>query len=297
MGAQFVPFIWKVEGYPLETYILPFAKSIVYLLEGFILLWVAKVLYGALFRRVDLLHELFENNNHALAVSTCGYLIAICIALGGALSGPSTGWISDLTGIALYGLVSIVIMILAGFLCEKVLLPHFNNTKEIVQDHNMGTAFVESGLHIANGLIVLGIFQGTGSLLSGLVFWALAQVLLLVAGRLYEGVTPHNVHSELERDNAAVGLAFCGVLIGFGNIISVAVAGDFIGWQEGIQSFFIDALFGLAVLLLIKKITVLLLASGVSLSDEQTEENPNIGAGLVEALGYIGGSMLVIWVL
>jgi hypothetical protein len=77
----------------------------------------------------------------------------------------------------------------------------------------------------------------------------------------------------------------------------VAVAGDFIGWQEGIETFFIDALFGLAVLLLIKKITVLLLASGVSLSDEQTEETPNIGAGLVEALGYIGGSMLVIWVL
>ena len=130
-----------------------------------------------------------------------------------------------------------------------------------------------------------------------MVFWALAQVLLLVAGRLYEGVTPHNVHTELERDNAAVGLAFCGVLIGFGNIISVAVAGDFIGWKEGVQVFLIEALFGLAVLLLIKKITVLLLASGVSLSGEQTEEKPNLGAGLVEALGYIGGSMLVIWVL
>ena len=281
----------------MEKYVLPFAQSIVYLLEGFVLLWIAKVLYGNLFRRVDLRHELFENNNHALSVSTCGYLIAICIALGGALSGPSTGWISDLTGIAVYGLISIIIMLVAGYLCEKILLPHFDNTKEIIQDHNMGTAFVEAGLHIANGLIVLAIFQGSGSLMSGLVFWALAQVLLLVAGRLYEGVTPHNVHTELERDNAAVGLAFCGVLIGFGNIISVAVAGDFIGWKEGVQAFLIEALFGLAVLLLIKKITVLLLASGVSLSDEQTEEKPNLGAGLVEALGYIGGSMLVIWVL
>ena len=281
----------------MENYVLSFAQSIVYLLEGFALLWIAKVLYGTLFRRVDLRHELFENNNHALSVSTCGYLIAICIALGGALSGPSTGWISDLTGIAVYGLLSIIIMLVAGYLCEKILLPHFNNTKEIIQDHNMGTAFVEAGLHIANGLIVLAIFQGSGSLLSGLVFWALAQVLLLMAGRLYEGVTPHNVHTELERDNAAVGLALGGVLIGFGNIISVAVAGDFVGWQEGVKAFLIEALFGLAVLLLIKKITVFLLASGVSLSDEQTEEKPNIGAGLVEALGYIGGSMLVIWVL
>ena len=281
----------------MENYVLPFAQSIVYLLEGFALLWIAKVLYGTVFRRVDLRHELFENNNHALSVSTCGYLIAICIALGGALSGPSTGWISDLTGIAVYGLLSIFIMLVAGYLCEKILLPHFNNTKEIIQDHNMGTAFVEAGLHIANGLIVLAIFQGSGSLLSGLVFWALAQVLLLIAGRLYEGVTPHNVHTELERDNAAVGLALGGVLIGFGNIISVAVAGDFVGWQEGVQDFIIEALFGLAVLLLIKQITVFILASGVSLSDEQTEEKPNLGAGLVEALGYIGGSMLVIWVI
>ena len=281
----------------MENYVLPFAQSIVYLLEGFALLWIAKVLYGNFFRRVDLRHELFENNNHALSVSTCGYLIAICIALGGALSGPSTGWISDLTGIAVYGLLSIVIMLVAGYLCEKILLPHFNNTKEIIQDHNMGTAFVEAGLHIANGLIVLAIFQGSGSLLSGLVFWALAQVLLLIAGRLYEGVTPHNVHTELERDNAAVGLALGGVLIGFGNIISVAVAGDFVGWQEGVQGFLIEALFGLAVLLLIKQITVFLLASGVSLSNEQTEEKPNLGAGLVEALGYIGGSMLVVWVI
>ena len=281
----------------MEGQLIALAKSIIYLLEGFVLLWIAKVLYAHWFRRVNLRAELFENNNHALAVASCGYLIAICIALGGALSGPSTGWVGDMTGIALYGIVSILIMNMAGFICEKALLPHFDNTKEIVQDHNMGTAFVEAGMHIANGLIVLAIFQGNGTWISGLVFWGAAQLLLLVAGRLYEAVTPHNIHAELERDNAAVGLAFCGVLIGLGNIISVAVAGDFIGWQDGFEMLAIDGLFGLAVLLLIKKITVLLLAKGVSLSAEQTEKNPNIGAGLIEALGYVGGSMLVIWVL
>ncbi len=281
----------------LENYGLAWAKSIVYLLEGFALLWLAKVLYTGVFRRVDLRAELFDRNNHALAIAAGGYFIAICIALGGALSGPSVGWQADVTGIAVYGLLTIAVMLVAGFICEKVLLPHFDNTKEIVEDHNAGTAFVEAGMHIANGLIVLAIVQGNGPWLSGLVFWLLAQALFLLAGRLYEAITPHSIHAELERDNAAVGLAFAGVLVGLGNIVSVAVAGDFVGWREGVEVFAVDALFGLAVLFLIRKLTVLLLASGQSLAEEQTEDEPNIGAGLIEAVGYIGGSMLVIWVL
>jgi uncharacterized membrane protein YjfL (UPF0719 family) len=281
----------------LENYLLIFAKSLVYLLEGFALLWLAKVLYVNLYRRVDLRAELFDRNNHALAVAACGYFFAICIALGGALSGPSVGWKADLVGIALYGVITIFVMLLAGFLCEKVLLPHFDNTKEIVEDHNLGTAFVEAGLHIANGLIVLAILQGHGPWWSGVIFWALAQAVLLLVGRLYEAVTPHSIHDELERDNAAVGLAFAGVLVGLGNIISVAVAGDFTGWNESLTVFAVDTLFGLVVLFLIKKLTGYLFAPGVQLGAEQTEDSPNIGAGLLEAFGYLGGSMLIIWVL
>jgi uncharacterized membrane protein YjfL (UPF0719 family) len=91
-------------------------------------------------------------------------------------------------------------------------------------------------------------------------------------------------------------LAFAGVLIGLGNIISVAVAGDFVSWRESLTFFATDALFGLLVLLLIKKLTDYLLAPGVKLGAEQIGEQPNIGAGLLEAFGYLGGSMLVIWV-
>lgn len=281
----------------LENYLFALPKSLVYLFEGFALLWLAKVLYVRVYRRVDLRAELFDRNNHALAVAACGYFFAICIALGGALSGPSIGWKADIVGIAVYGIITIALMLMAGFLCEKVLLPHFDNTKEIVEDQNVGTAFVEAGLHIANGLILLAIIQGHGPWWSGIVFWVLAQAVLLLVGRLYEAVTPHSIHAELERDNAAVGLAFAGVLVGLGNIISVAVAGDFTSWRASLTVFAVDAVFGLAVLFLIKKLTGYLLAPGVQLGAEQIEESPNVGAGLLEALGYIGGSMLVIWVL
>ena len=140
------------------------------------------------------------------------------------------------------------------------------------------------------------IVQGSGSWWVGLVFWALAQIVLLIVGLLYEFTTTHKIHEELERDNAAVGLAFGGVLVGMGNIISLAVAGDFVSWSQSLTLFAVDSVFGLVVLYVMKRLTDALLAPGVKLSQQQTARPPNTGAGLLEAFGYVGGSMLVVWV-
>lgn len=271
-------------------------RSAVYVLEAFVLMWIAKFAYTRIYRRVSLRDEIFGRSNSALAVSTAGYLLGIVIALGGVLTGPSAGLQADLTSIALFGLQTVVMMLIASFICEKLLLHHFDNTKEIVEDQNLGTAFVEAGLHIANGLILLSIQQGAGAWQTGIAFWAIAQIVLLLAGLLYEWTTSHSIHDELERDNAAVGLAFGGVLVGMGNIVSISVGGDFTGWAESLKLFAADVLFGLVALYLIKKLTDLLLAPGVSLAREQTAETPRIGAGLLEAFGYVGGSMLIVWV-
>ena len=276
--------------------LMPMGRATVYLLEAFVLLVLAKWAYTGLYRRVCLREELFDKGNVALAVSTAGYLFGITIALGGVLVGPSAGWQADLQGIGLYGVMTIAMMLVASWLCEKVLLPSFNNTKEVVEDQNLGTGFVEAGVHIANGLILLAIQQGSGPWWVGVAFWALAQAALLIVGLLYERATPHSIHDELERDNAAVGLAFAGVLVGMGNIISLAVAGDFTGWRDGLITFGADVAFGLVILMIIKRLTDLVLAPGVSLAAQQTHETPRIGAGLLEAFGYVGGSMLVVWV-
>ncbi len=275
---------------------MPMGRATVYLLEAFVLLVLAKWAYTGLYRRVCLREELFDKGNVALAVSTAGYLFGITIALGGVLAGPSAGWQADLQGIGLYGVMTIAMMLVASWLCEKVLLPSFNNTKEVVEDQNLGTGFVEAGVHIANGLILLAIQQGSGPWWVGVAFWALAQAALLIVGLLYERATPHSIHDELERDNAAVGLAFAGVLVGMGNIISLAMAGDFTGWRDGLITFGADVAFGLVILMIIKRLTDLVLAPGVSLAAQQTHETPRIGAGLLEAFGYVGGSMLVVWV-
>ena len=277
----------------LESY----GFSFLYLLEGFVLLLIAKFLYLKLYRKVDLNEELFNKNNTAIAVSVCGYLLAITIALGGAISGPEAGILSDMVQILIYGGVTIVVMLLAGFLCEKVLLPGFDNTKEIVVDRNLGTASVEFGVHIANALVLLSIIQSQGTWQSALIFWLLAQIVFIIASKIYEILTPYSIHDEIERDNTAVGIALAGVFIGIGNIVSISVNGDFVGWKEDLLTFGSNILFGFIVLFVVKKLTVFMLAAGNSLHKQQVGEKPNVGAGLLEALGYVGGSLLIVWAL
>ncbi len=277
----------------LESY----AFSFLYLIEGFVLLVFAKFLYLKLYRKVNLNEELFNKNNTAIAVSVCGYLLAICIALGGAISGPEAGILSDMVQIGIYGGVTIVVMLLAGLLCEKVLLPGFDNTKEIVVDRNLGTASVEFGVHIANALVLLSIIQSQGTWQSALIFWLLAQIVFIAASKIYEVLTPYSIHDEIERDNTAVGIALAGVFIGIGNIVSISVNGDFVGWKEDLLTFGTNILFGFIVLFVVKKLTVFMLAAGNSLHKQQVGEKPNVGAGLLEALGYVGGSLLIVWAL
>jgi len=280
-----------------EEYLIPMAWSVGYILEAFILLWIAKLAYTRIYRRVDLKAELFERGNHALAVSIAGYLFGIIIAFGGVLEETSAGWKADLVGIASSGILAILLMLVASFICEKLLLPHFDNTREIVEKHNLGTSFVEAGVHIANGMIVLAISQGGQLAWEGIAFWILAQLVLILVGVFYEWATPHKIHHEISRSNAAVGLAFGGALVGMGNVVSIASSGDFEGWQASLTSFASYVIFGIFVLFIIKKLTDFLLAPGVKLSAEQSRDTPNIGAGLIEALGYVGASMLIIWVL
>ena len=49
----------------IEEFAIPMSRSLAYLLEAFVLLWVAKFAYTAIYRRVELKVELFQRNNHA----------------------------------------------------------------------------------------------------------------------------------------------------------------------------------------------------------------------------------------
>ena len=270
--------------------------GLIYLAAIFVLFLIGKLVYDKLHPRFVLKHELFERDNVALAVAVVGYYLGLVFALGGMLDGPSSGWIQDLIDIGLYGLLAIVLLNVSAVLNDKIVLRHFDNTKEIVDDRNAGTGAIEAGNHLANGLILGGALSGEGDLVTALVFWALAQVVLIVAALVYDLVTKFDLHAEVEKDNVAVGVAFAGGLVAVGNVLRLGVYGDFVSWSENLTEFAQWTVVGLVLLPLVRFLTDKILVPGVKLNDELVgQEHPNLGAGFMEAFSYVAASMLIGW--
>lgn len=272
--------------------------GIIYLIAVFILFFLGKFVYDKLNRRFVLREELVKKDNFALALSVFGYYFGLVIALGGVLSGESAGWIDDLFDIFYYGIISIILLNISIFINNKIILSKFDNIKEIIEDQNAGTGMVEAGNHIAMGLIIYGAMSGdTGDLITAGAFWLLGQFVLIVAGAVYNWITPFDIHEQIEKDNVAVGVAFAGALIAIGNVIRIGAAGDFVSWSENLNTFFGFVAFGLIMLPIVRWATDKILLPGEKLTDELVnQEKPNIGAAVIEAMSYIAASFLLGWV-
>lgn len=271
-------------------------SGLVYLASLFVLIGLGKVLYDRLHPRFVLQEELFERDNVALAVTVTGYYLGLILALGGVLSGPSSGLWIDLIDIGLYGLAAVLLLNLSAWINDKVILSRFDNQKEIIDDRNAGTGAIEAGNHIANGLIIAGALSGQGDLVTALVFWCLGQIALIAAGRIYTAMVRFDLHDQVEKDNVAVGVAFAGVLVGFGYIAGLATSGDFVSWPYNLAQYGTFVGVGLVLLPVIRWITDKILVPGVSLDDELVgQEHPNLGAGILEAFAYIAAAMLIGW--
>ncbi len=272
--------------------------GIIYLVSVFLLFLIGKFVYDKLHPRFVLREELVEKDNLAVALAIGGYYLGLIIALGGVLSGESAGWLEDLIDIFYYGIASIILLNFSIFLNDRVILSRFDNTKEIIDDQNTGTGIIEAANHIAVGLVIYGAMSGEGGdLLTAATFWILGQAVLIIAGIVYNKMTPFDIHAEIEKDNVAVGVAFAGALIAIGNVIRIGASGDFIDWQTNLSVFFGFVIFGLVMLPILRIATDKLLLPGERLTDELVnQEKPNVGAGVIEALAYVGASFLLGWV-
>ncbi len=271
-------------------------SGLIYLLSLFVLLGFGKLLYDLLHPRFVLRTELFERDNVALAVTVAGYYLGLILALGGVLSGPSSGLWVDLIDIGLYGLAAVLLLNLSAWMNDKIILSKFDNQKEIIDDRNAGTGAIEAGNHIANGLIISGALSGQGDLLTALVFWLLGQLALIVGSKIYTAMVAFDVHDEVEKDNVAVGVAFAGVLVGLGYIAGLATSGDFVSWAANLGEYGVYVGVGLLLLPVIRWTADRVLVPGVSLDDELVgQEHPNLGAGILEAFSYVAAAILIGW--
>jgi len=271
--------------------------GLVYLASVLVLFMLGKVLYDKLHPSFVLHDELFERDNFALSLAMVGYYLGLVLALGGVLAGDSVSLGSDLFDIFYFGLLALVLLNVSGWINDKIIFSRFDMTQELIRDRNAGSGAIEAGSGIASGLIIAGALSAEKvDLVTAIVFWALGQLALLLAIRVYDWITSFDLHTEIERDNVAVGVATAGVLISVGNIVRLSLSGELGTWQEDLSSFASYLCVGLVMLPVMRWVTDKVMLPGVKLNQELVGQKvPNVGAGAIEAFSYVAASMLIGW--
>ena len=269
----------------------------IYLISAFVLFWLGKLVKDLTTTSYSVREELVEKDNVALGVAMAGYYFGLVMAIGGTLSGPSQGLENDLIDIGIYGLLAIILLNLSRLVNDGLILHGFKIRDELIDDQNAGTGVVIAASYIATGLVIFGAVSGEiGGIVTTVVFWALGQAALVLAGLVYEWITPYSIHDEIEKDNVAAGVAFAGALVGIGVIVFHASAGNFISWEVNLQDFAIEVVAGLILLPIVRFISDVILLPGQKLTNEiANQEHPNLGAGFIEATSYVGASFLIVW--
>ena len=277
--------------------------TVIYVLASFALFLIGKFVYQLFHPRVKIGYEMVEHDNLAFAFAHVGYYVGLLLAIGSAVLGESYGLVEDLINIAIYGGLSILLLNLSIIINDKLILSKFDLKKEILEDRNLGTGIVEGANAIATGLIVLGAIHGEGHgaggpIVTAVLYWLLGQVILYVTTIVYNLITPYDIHEYIEKGNVAVGVGYAGAIIAIANLIRFALMHDFESWIITVEDVGIDVAIGLVFLPVARFLTDKILLPGQKLTEEIIDpEHPNVGAALVEAFAYAGGSMLIVWAL
>ena len=165
-----------------------------------------------------------------------------------------------------------------------------------------GRALWNSPFTIAVGLVIAAATAGAGvsadeatvveSIIRSVVFFVLGMAVLMAFVLFYQMTTPFDIHEEIEKDNAAVGIALAGNLIAIALVIFKAVFGEFVGWTEGIVSFVVFAVIGFVLLYVVRIIVDFALLPGTKVSDELTVDR-NHGVAFIESGVVISAALIL----
>ena len=277
--------------------------TLTYILSGFVLFLIGKAAYKVFNPKVQVADQLVEHDNFAFAFSYVGYFVGLLIALGSALSGDAEWLLDDLYHIGIYGLLAIVLLNLSRIINNKLILSKFDLKHSIIEQENVGAGIIQGANSIAVGLIVFGAISGEGHgvggpIVTAILYWLLGQVILFITTKVYDLITPYAIQEHVEKGNVAVAIGFSGAIIAIANLICNALLHDFQTWLITLEDVAFEVILGLIFLPIARLFCDKILLPGQNLTDELiNQEKPNIGAALVEAFAYAGGSMLIVWAL
>ncbi len=277
--------------------------TLVYLAASFVLFFIGKLVYQLFHRKVKVAYELVENDNLAFSFAHVGYFVGLLFSIGSAVLGDSDGLVADLINIGVYGVLAIVLLNLSIVVNDRIILPKFAINQAILEEKNLGAGIIEGANSIATGLVILGAIHGEGygaggPIVTVLLYWLLGQGIFFLTTWVYNLITPYDIHQHIARNNVAVAVGYAGAIVSVANLIRFALTHDFDSWLITLEDVAIDTSIGLVFLPLARLISDKILLPGRKLTDEiVNQEHPNVGAALIEAFSYIGGSMLIVWAL
>lgn len=270
--------------------------ALIYLLVSFTLFLIGKKVYQLLNKSIDMDHELVEKDNLAFSFANVGYYAGLIIAISSVYAGEGVAHILDnIINIFIYGMLSIILLNASMFVSDKLVLRKFSIRKEIIEDQNVGTGVIEAAICIANGLIIHGVLsENQDNFIGILILWVVAQIAMVLVGIVYNLITPYDIHEHIEKDNVAVGIGFAGAIIAIGNLVRFGVQMDAENWVMVGENLLLETGVGLLMLPLARLLTDKILLPKRKLTDEIiNQEKPNVGAAMIEAFSYVGGSMLI----
>ena len=96
-----------------------------------------------------------EKDNVAVGVALAGNLIAIGIVVFKAVSGDFVGWSDGIAGFVTFAVFGFILLFAVRIAVDMVLFPKVKVADELVNDRNLGVAFIESAAVISVSLILL----------------------------------------------------------------------------------------------------------------------------------------------
>ena len=257
----------------------PLSLMLLYLVVFWVSKWAANKCTA-----YDINTEISEKHNRAIAISLSGYLISVTMIFASALLGPSNGILQDLLVVGGYSALGIILLNISRLVNDKLILYKFDNKSELVDDQNEGTGAVVAGSFIASGLVVAGAIHGQGGgIHTAIVMFVVGQLALIAFSKIYNLITPYDIHDEIEKDNVAVGVAFGGTLVALGIILMNGSSGDFVSWGENLGKFIFVSCGALIVLPIFRYIMDKCLIPQYDLNNE-IHNDQNISAGILESV-------------
>ncbi|MDW3647441.1 MAG: DUF350 domain-containing protein [Bacteroidia bacterium] len=125
----------------------------------FILGQLCLILFARIYAKLTpySVHDEIEKDNLAAGLGFAGGLISIGIIVMQAVSGNFSGWVEDLSLLAVEVLVVFVYLIAVRFIFDKFILRNSDLNTEIAQDQNIGAGLLEMVVAICFSLVLFFI--------------------------------------------------------------------------------------------------------------------------------------------